>query len=261
MRRFLQLLRAFWTNSLALDLEYRIDFLISAATALFSFGAGLLVLQVMFRYAGTLGGWTFDQALVLYGIYLLIEEFATGFLAYNIGTMPELIRRGDLDFILLKPANSQMQVSIRHFRIVGLPAYLLAFGILAYGMVRMGSLSPLNVIALIGFLACAMLIVYAIWALLHTLAFWLVRIENISQIFFAVFKVARFPIGAFPGAMQVIFTVIIPIAFMTTVPASAAAGILDWRLGVAAPIIALVGLWLSHRFWQFALRHYTSASS
>jgi ABC-2 type transport system permease protein len=261
MRRFLQLLRAFWTNSLALDLEYRIDFLISGATALFSFGAGLLVLQVMFRYAGTLGGWTFDQALVLYGIYLLIEEFATGFLAYNIGTMPELIRRGDLDFILLKPANSQMQVSIRHLRIVGLPAYLLAFGILIYGMIRLGSLNPLNVIALIGFLACAMLIVYAIWALLHTLAFWLVRIENISQIFFAVFKVARFPIGAFPGAMQVIFTVIIPIAFMTTVPASAAAGILDWRLGVAAPVIALVGLWLSHRFWQFALRHYTSASS
>ena len=35
----------------------------------------------------------------------------------------------------------------------------------------------------------------------------------------------------------------------------------DWRLGIAAPVIALLGLWLSHRFWQFALRHYTSASS
>ena len=44
-------------------------------------------------------------------------------------------------------------------------------------------------------------------------------------------------------------------------PASAASGILDWRLGLSAPVIALLGLWLSHRFWQFALRHYTSASS
>ena len=259
--RLLHLIRAFWGSSLALDLEYRFDFLISAVTSLISYGAGLLVLHVMFTYAQSLGGWTFHQALALYGIYLLLEEFATGFLTYNIGEMPELIRRGDLDFILLKPANSQLQVSIRHFRIVGLPAYLLALGILGYAMVEMGSLTPLNVLLLMAFLICALAIIYAIWAMLHTLAFWLVRIENISQVFFAVFKVARFPIGAFPGPMQIIFTVVIPIAFMTTVPASAASGILDWRLEIAAPVIAAVGLWLSHRFWQFALRHYTSASS
>ncbi|HVO04033.1 MAG TPA: ABC-2 family transporter protein [Candidatus Cybelea sp.] len=261
MNRLLHLVRAFWANSLALDLEYRIDFLISAVTALCSFGAGLLVLDVMFRYTQSLGGWDFHQALALYGIYLLLEEFATGFLAFNIGEVPELIRRGDLDFILLKPENSQLQVSIRHFRIVGLPAYLLALGILIYAMVEMHSVTVPNLVLLIAFLICAMAIIYAIWALLHTLAFWLVRVENISQIFFGVFKVARFPIGAFPGAMRIIFTVVIPITFMTTVPASAAAGILDWRLGLASPVIAVVGLWLSHRFWQFALRHYTSASS
>ena len=261
MTRPLKLIRAFWVNSLALDLEYRVDFLISAATALVTCGAGLLVLQVMFSFSQSLGGWSFHQALALYGIYLLLEEFANGFLTYNIGSVPELIRRGDLDFILMKPVNSQLQVSIQHFRIVGLPAYLLALGILIYAMVEMGSLTPLNVLLLVALLICALAIVYAIWALLHTLAFWLVRIENIAQVFYAVFKVARFPIAAFPGAMQIIFTVIIPIAFMTTVPASAAAGILDWRLGIAAPVIALLGLWLSHRFWQFALRHYSSASS
>ena len=261
MTRILHLIRAFWGSSLALDLEYRFDFLVSAVTAIFAAGAGLLVLHVMFSYAQSLGGWSFHQALALYGIYLVLEEFASGFLTYNMGEMPELIRRGDLDFILLKPASSQLQVSIRHFRIVGVSAYLLGFGILGTAMAEMGSLTLLNVLALIGFLACAMLTVYAIWTLLHTLAFWLVRIENLSQIFFAVFKVARFPIGAFPGPMQIVFTVVIPIAFMTTVPASAAAGILDWRYGIAAPLIALIGLWLSHRFWQFALRHYTSASS
>jgi ABC-2 type transport system permease protein len=106
-----------------------------------------------------------------------------------------------------------------------------------------------------------MLIVYAIWALLHTLAFWLVKIENISQVFFAVFEVARFPVGAFPGVLRLFFTVVVPVAFMTTVPASAAAGALDWRYALASPLIAVAGLWLSHRFWQYALRHYTSASS
>jgi ABC-2 type transport system permease protein len=95
-------------------------------------------------------------------------------------------------------------------------------------MVEMGSLTMLNVALLIGFLACAMLTVYAIWTLLHTLAFLAgADREPVPDLLFAVFKVARFPIGAFPGPMQVVFTIVIPIAFMTTVPASAAAGMLD----------------------------------
>jgi ABC-2 type transport system permease protein len=261
MKRIFSLARAFWASSIALNLEYRADFLVEAFTALVSFGAGLLVLDVMFQYTDGLGGWTFHQALALYGVYLFLEEFCWGFLTPNIGSVPELIRKGDLDFLLLKPLDSQLQVSIRHFKVTGLFSYLLAIGVIGYSMVEMGSLSAWNVAALLLYLACAMLIVYAIWALLHTLAFWLVKIENISQIFFAVFEVARFPVGAFPGVLRVFFTVVVPVAFMTTVPASAAAGALDWRFAVAAPLIALGGLWLSHRFWQFALRHYTSASS
>lgn len=261
MKRIFSLTRAFWASSVALNLEYRVDFLIDAFTSLVSFGAGLLVLDVMFQYTDGLGGWSFHQALALYGVYLFLEEFCWGFLTPNIGAVPELIRKGDLDFLLLKPINSQLQVSIRHIRVTGLFSYLLAIGVVAYSMVMMGSLGIVNVLLLIVFLFCAMLIVYAIWALLHTLAFWLVKVENIAQVFFAVFEVARFPVGAFPGVMRVFFTVVVPVAFMTTVPASAAAGTLDWRFAIAAPLIALFGLWLSHRFWQFALKHYTSASS
>lgn len=261
MKRIFSLIRAFWASSIALNLEYRIDFAIEAVTALISFGAGLLVLNVMFTYTSGLGGWSFHQALAVYGVYLFLEEFSWGFLTPNIGSVPELIRKGDLDFLILKPLNSQLQVSIRNFKITGLFSYALSMGVVVYAMAMLGSLSFVNILLLVLFLICAMLIVYAIWALLHTLAFWLVKIENISQVFFAVFEVARFPVGAFPGVLRVFFTVVVPVAFMTTVPASAAAGILDWRHAVASPLIALFGLWLSHRFWQFALRHYTSASS
>jgi ABC-2 type transport system permease protein len=261
MKRILSLTRAFWASSISLNLEYRIDFLVEVVSALISFAAGLLVLDVMFLYTDGLGGWSFHQALALYGVYLFLEEFCWGFLTPNIGAVPDLIRKGDLDFLLMKPVNSLLQVSIRHFKVTGLFSYLLAGGVTLYAMSAMDTLDIANVLALVLFLLCAMLIVYAIWALLHTLAFWLVKVENISQIFFAVFEVARFPVGAFPGVLRVFFTVVVPVAFMTTVPASAAAGTLDWRFAVAAPLIALGGLWLSHRFWQFALRHYTSASS
>ncbi|NJO35298.1 MAG: DUF2848 family protein [Rhodospirillales bacterium] len=102
------MLRAFWSNSLALDIEYRADFLINLVSVAVSLAAGLLVIAVMFSGREAIAGWTFEQALTLYGIFLFFEEFSTGFLAINIGGLPELVRRGDLDFLLLKPMNSQL---------------------------------------------------------------------------------------------------------------------------------------------------------
>jgi ABC-2 type transport system permease protein len=261
MKRLIRLLRAFWANSLALELEYRIDFLIGAVTAILSFGAGLLVLHIMFQQAGTIGGWTFYQALTLYGVYLFLEEFAVDFLAVNVGDLPSLIQRGDFDFVLLKPVNSQLFVSVRKFVLTSLPALLLGLGVMLYGMWAMKTIDVASLALTSLFLICAMLIMYAIWTGLHTLAFWFVRIENVAQVFYAVFEVARFPITAYPGWLRTVFTLIVPVAFMTTVPASAASDAIDWTLAVWAPVIALGGLWASHRFWQFALKHYTSASS
>jgi ABC-2 type transport system permease protein len=261
MKRLVCLLRAFWANSLALELEYRADFLISAVTAIISFGAGLLLLYVMFQQAETIGGWSFYQALTLYGVYLFLEEFAVDFLAVNVGELPLLIRRGDLDFVLLKPVNSQLFISLRRFVLTSLPALFLGLGVMLYGMWAMETMNIGPLALAFVFLACAMLIIYTIWTLLHTLAFWFVRIENISQVFYAFFEVARFPVSAYPGWLRAVFTFIVPVAFMTTVPAAAASNIIDWPLAIWAPIIALGGLWASHLFWQFALKHYTSASS
>jgi ABC-2 type transport system permease protein len=261
MRRYLQILRAFWSNSLSLDLEYRADFVVNLVSVVLSLGAGLLVIAVMFEHRAEIAGWTFYQALTLYGVYLFFEEFAVGFLAINIGSLPELVRRGDLDFLLLKPMNSQLQVSIRRFAITGLPTYLLALAVALYGMSAQGALTATNLLLLAVFMLCAMAIVYAIWALLHSLAFWFVRVENLSQLFYAVFETARFPVGVFPRWLRIVFTFIIPVAFITTVPASAAVGTLDWPFAIAAPVIAILGLLASHLLWRFALKHYTSASS
>ena len=62
-------------------------------------------------------------------------------------------------------------------------------------------------------------------------------------------------------AYRIFFTFIIPVAFLTTVPARAM--LQDhqsiWLLGSAVLAVAL--LFIANRFWRFALQFYTSASS
>jgi ABC-2 type transport system permease protein len=71
----------------------------------------------------------------------------------------------------------------------------------------------------------------------------------------------RFPVSAYPPALRTLFTLVLPVAFLTTVPAEAILGraTIPWVL--ASLGMAMASLGLSRGLWRHALRYYTSASS
>ena len=92
-------------------------------------------------------------------------------------------------------------------------------------------------------------------------AFWFVRIDNITELFTAVYETGRFPISAYPGWMRGILTFVIPIAFITTFPAAAVLGRVNSYLLPVSLLIAGLLFCCSVLFWRFAVRCYSSASS
>ena len=259
MRRYLGLLRLFVANSIQLELEYRINLLVNAFNSLVAFGAGLAVIYAMFGQAGAVGGWSFHEALVLFGVFLMIQSYVEILLFPNFSQLPEQIRTGSFDFVLLKPASSQFLVSFRHLSIWQLPELVIGLGVALWGMAALGTLGPAALAAFALLLLAAMAIVYAICLMLATLAFWVVKVDNMSELFFAFFAAGRFPVSAFPAWVRLLLTFVVPIAFITTVPAAAAIGRLD--LGMAALGIGLAaGFALAARwFFRFAVARYTSA--
>ena len=82
-----------------------------------------------------------------------------------------------------------------------------------------------------------------------------------TEVLKGLLAAGRFPIAAYPATYRFFFTFVVPVAFMTTVPAQTLLGRGDplWLIGGGC--LATVLLILSSRVWQFALRFYTSASS
>ncbi|MFM7192835.1 MAG: ABC-2 family transporter protein, partial [Microcystaceae cyanobacterium] len=74
-------------------------------------------------------------------------------------------------------------------------------------------------------------------------------------------EAGRYPIGAYPIIYRVFFTFIVPVAFLTTIPAEVMLGKAPLLGILGATGLAIALLVISHYFWQFALRFYTSASS
>lgn len=262
VRRYIRLWRIFVANSLAQELEYRAAFVAEVLLAFTETAWQVVALWVFFFHRPRLETWTFLEATVVLGLFVFFDGLMEVFFQPNMRQIVEHVRQGTLDFVLLKPANAQFLATARHvqFRYIG---YVLAGGgLIVYSLVRLHATPhAVNIGLFLLLIVAASIILYSLLLGLVTLAFWFVDVTNILNLIWAVYEAGRVPVDVFPRVVRWVLTFIVPVAFITTVPARTLLGrATPQTVGIAFGLAALL-FGLSSRFWNFALRHYTSASS
>ncbi len=87
------------------------------------------------------------------------------------------------------------------------------------------------------------------------------EIDHTIMIYRDLIALGRFPIDIYREPLRGVLTYFIPVAIMISLPAKALIGVAT-PLGVAASfVIGVVVFMAALKFWNFALRYYTSASS
>ena len=260
MLRYLRVLQLFWGTSVAAEMEYRANFVIAALASALGLAGSIFSLSLFYRGGHSFDGWPWEASLLVLGVFTVLQGFATSFLIPNLGRIVRLVQEGTLDFVLLKPLDSQLSVSARSLSPWGLTDLL--FGLLTIGWaghaLDLGAADyALGALPL----AFALGTFYALWFMLATLAIWFVKIYNATNVLQGLLDAGRFPMAAYPATYRVFFTFVVPVAFLTTVPAQAMLGRAGLEtIGWAAAVCALTQA-LAWWFWRFALRSYTSASS
>lgn len=261
MKRYLRVLALFLSTSLATELEYRINFVLASLSSLGGLAGSIFTLSLFYQHGATLGGWRWEEALVVMGLFTVLQGLTRVLLNANLSRIVEHVRTGTLDFVLLKPIDAQFWLSTRRFSPWGLPDVAFGLGLVAYAAVRL-ELSPVDCLLALVPVGFSLMILYSLWYVVATTTIWYVKIYNVTEVLQSVLAAGRFPIQAFPpGVYRFVFTFIVPVALLTTVPAEAMLGRAPLsHLGLA--LVFAVGLFgLSRAFWRFALRSYTSASS
>ena len=262
MRRALAIVRAQLRASVALALQYRLEFLVEGALAILWIAVTLVPMLVVFGTRDAVEGWTFPEMLLVLGWFVALKGFLEGAVSPSLMNVIEHVRKGTLDFILLKPADAQLLVSIAKiepWRVVDLAG---ALAIFVYAFHRLGrGPSLLDVAAAAAMLVAALLVLYSIAILVVSIAFFAVRVDNLLYLFQSVFDVARWPSTIFRGSLAVLFTYVLPLALMTTYPALALLGRLrlGTALGALAGTVAFAAF--ARAVWSLSIRKYTSASS
>ena len=84
----------------------------------------------MFGVRQQVAGWSFAEALVVVGWFTLLRAVLEGAVSPSLTAVVEHVRKGTLDFVLLKPADAQFLVSTAKFepwRVVDVAGALVVF--------------------------------------------------------------------------------------------------------------------------------------
>ena len=98
---------------MASELEYKTNILVDLITAILSLVGSIFLLSIFFQNTGNIGGWKFEQALIIQGIYTVLNGITNTWFNPNLREIVRHVREGTLDFVLLKPIDSQFFISLK----------------------------------------------------------------------------------------------------------------------------------------------------
>lgn len=262
MKRYIAILSSFIRLSFMTSMEYRTNFLIWVIVDAWWSIADLFFYTALFHNVQTLGRWGVPETLVIVGVFRLLMVPAWGWMATSFEQLPKMIHTGQLDMLMTKPVDAQFMVSINKFAFSLISSALFGPALIVYGLWQRNiPVSVEQVIAFILSLCATIFLMYSVFFLIMTSCIFADRLNNVVYLFTSTFDMARYPKDMYAIIPQRIFTSVLPIALMVTVPA-------DILFGFTSPwyIFQLLGLGLiffvlGRTVWFYGLRRYTSASS
>lgn len=261
MRRYVAIYKTFFLSSLRRELEFRSNFFAKILQNLMWIFFFLAILFVIYRNTDSIAGWSRGDAYVLAASVFLMNALMSA-LFMSLSEIPQHVRTGTLDHIVTKPIDSQFWISSRKFDFGQI-------GTLTAGIIMVGlgvlqahvSPSPVQWLSYVVLIFSSLGIYYSFIFALMTTGIWLVRVDNLWVLGESILQVVRFPLDIYNVALQRILIFVVPLGFLATIPAKQLVKEFDpLMLGVGL-VWAVGALFLSRKFWMYAMGHYTSASS
>ena len=170
------------------------------------------------------------SCIAVMGVFTMMLGIIGFVVEPNMARLNDDVRQGTLDLILTKPADAQLLVSVREFRVWSLTDVLVGTVVLVYGADPAAARASARaawagfVVTLVAGHDHDLLLLAAA----HAGVFWFVRMEMVQEMFTGLSRAGQYPVGIYPGWLRYGLTYVAPLAFAITVPVEALTGRLTW---------------------------------
>jgi ABC-2 type transport system permease protein len=264
VRRYINIYSIMLRNSLIREMSFKANFLLWMIVEVLWFCGQIVFFSIIFGQVDRIGDWTKWEVVLLVGTHQIIAQLFQAFFFVNVANIPELVRTGKLDSLLVLPIDSQFAVSTKQFSLDSVINAIVGAVVVIVSLSKLAIVpTPMSILLYLIALAFGIAVHYSIMLCLAAVSFWIIRAQGLVYGYFNFLNIARYPDVIFPWLFRFIFGWIIPVVIVANIPARllikslGQPGQLMLQLVVASTIIFC----LSRVFWRFALRHYSSASS
>jgi len=244
------------------EMQYRVNFFIQLLQSFIALATGLIGLALVFSYTTDLGGWSRPELLAVMGVYTLMSGIIGSAIQPNMLRLLDEISDGTLDFALTKPVDGQALISVREFRFWQLTDVLVGLVVMGWAVYEMQQQFEVwQALAMLAALLMGAIILYCFWLMLTSVAFWVIRIYALVDLFQGIYAAGRWPVGIYPDWLRIGLTFLVPVAFAVTVPAEALTNRLTPLALLGEAGLAVLFFVLARLVWNLGVHRYSGASA
>src|SRR5881227_438986 len=163
-------------NSLIREMSFKANFLLWMIVEVLWFLGQIVFFSIIFGQVDQIGDWTKWEVVLLVGTHQIIGQLFQAFFFVNVANIPELVRTGKLDSLLVLPLDSQFAVSTKQFGLDSILNALLGGAVVIFSLVQLHIVPSFAAVLLyLAALVFGVAIHYSIMLALAAVSFWIVR--------------------------------------------------------------------------------------
>src|ERR1700737_4814482 len=186
-------------NSLIRELSFKANFVLWMLVEVLWFVGQIVFFSIIFANVNQIGDWTKWEVVLLVGTHQIIAQIFQAFFFVNIANIPELVRTGKLDPLLVLPIDSQFAVSAKQFSLDSIVNAALGGVVVGVALSKLAVVpTPMSILLYVIALAFGIAVHYSIMLSLAAVSFWIVRAQGLVYGYFNFLNIARYPDVIYP---------------------------------------------------------------
>jgi len=262
VRRYFSLWRSFFNNSLTRDLEFKANFLGGLIVDIIFYGIQWFFFSIIYSYVNALGVFNREDVMIFLVITFLADTFYMFFFSGNLFNLNRWMVRGDLDYFLLRPVESQFMVSFRYvksYALVSIVILLIMLTTFIFDYSR--PIGILNMVAFFISFLMGTILWYSIDFIISSSCFWFKNFSVSGWLSHEILKFSTRPDSIYTGILRKVLFSMIPMVLIASIPTRTLLYGPNYHYLIWQLFMTMIFLSLTRIIWKRGLLRYESASS
>lgn len=261
IKKYWSLYQAFFRASFVADVEYRLNFVFLVLAEFVWYSTQLILFEVLFRHTKIIGDWNLDQMRVFIFLVLFVDSIYMILWDQSFSSFTDNVRRGGLDLLLMKPINSMFMLSSQRISVSHIPCFFITGAGFLWALNQIPDFNWYKIFWLILLIPTGLSVIFCGRFALNSTSIIFTRADFLQYIWYSAFRLGLRPDAIYSGFIRIILIFVIPFAMVASIPARillepVEAWMLAWAL-----VLPFTLFYLLMKYWNYCLKHYSSASS